>query len=181
MSDPHADRDAPRLPGLPLAIAVVPAVGRGATLLSSFDDALGLCGVHNYNLIPLSSVIPPGAKVAPVERYVAPAEEFGDRLYVVKADARCAEPGRVIAAGLGWYQWEDGRGVFVEHEVIGTDRAAVEATVDCQLRRALEDLCAVRGIPFDHREARRTLAVADVAELQSTVLVLAVYRSEGWG
>ena len=180
MDEPCTAQSTPRLPGGRLAISVVSAVGRGATLLSAFDDALGHCGASNYNIIPLSSVIPPASEVDRVERYAAPAEEFGHRLYVVKADARCDEPGRAIAAGIGWYQWGDGRGLFVEHEAIGTSRAMVKAEVEGQIGRSLRGLCAFRRIPFDPRTARCALSSAAVTDLPSSVLVLAVYRSEGW-
>ena len=180
MDDRCAARTALRQAAGRLAISVVAAAGRGSTILSSFDDALHRCGVSNYNLIPLSSVIPPGAEVARVDRYAAPDEEFGHRLYVVKAVACSVEPGQVIAAGIGWYQWRDGRGVFVEHAATGTSRAAVEAEVEVDLRRSLWDLCSFRGVPFDRRAARCALALAEVADRPSTVLALAVYRSEAW-
>ena len=103
-------------------IPLVTGVGVGSTLLSAFDDALLACGVLNYNLIPLSSVIPPASTVVPVPRYTSPADEHGHRLYVVKAEMRSDQAGTQIGAGIGWYQWGDGRGVFVEHETIGATR-----------------------------------------------------------
>ena len=42
-----------------MQIPLIAAVGYGSSLLSAFDDALRACGVLNYYLIPLSSVIPP--------------------------------------------------------------------------------------------------------------------------
>src|SRR4051794_19283644 len=91
-----------------LQIGVVTGIGHGSTLLSSFDDALRRCGVYNYNLIALSSIIPAGSEV--IDVFHAPDDEFGHRLYVVKAESRSDEVGRVVAAGIGWYQWSDGRG-----------------------------------------------------------------------
>ncbi|MDQ2678046.1 MAG: pyruvoyl-dependent arginine decarboxylase, partial [Actinomycetota bacterium] len=46
-----------------LSINVVGAVGTGPTSLAAFDDALVSVGVANYNLVRLSSVIPPGSTV----------------------------------------------------------------------------------------------------------------------
>jgi arginine decarboxylase len=163
-----------------LTIAVVTGVGRGRTLLSAFDDALRRCGVHNYNLIPLSSVIPPSAVVVRRDRYATPPDEHGHRLYVVKADVRSDQPGQVIAAGIGWYQWGDGRGVFVEHEAVGLRREAVEADLDCRIRQSLQDLCAFREIPCDLRSIGCAVSLAEVSDLPTTALVLGVYRSEGW-
>ena len=39
------------------------ATGTGRTLLAAFDDALLAAGVANFNLITLSSVIPPGSSI----------------------------------------------------------------------------------------------------------------------
>src|SRR5262245_53159855 len=103
-----------------LTISVVAGTGVGNTMSSSFDAALRQCGVYDYNLLPLSSVVPPGSEVVLTDRYHTAPEEYGHRLYVVKADQRSDQPGQGIAAGIGWYQWGDGRGVFVEHEAAGS-------------------------------------------------------------
>jgi pyruvoyl-dependent arginine decarboxylase len=46
-----------------MEIPIVAGFGRGETGLSAFDAALGDSGVLNYNLIRLSSVIPPCSTV----------------------------------------------------------------------------------------------------------------------
>jgi arginine decarboxylase len=163
-----------------MQIPIVSAVGRGQTLLSSFDDALHRCGVHNYNLLPLSSVIPPGADIIPAGEYSTSADEHGHRLYVVKADCRSDEPGQGIAAGIGWYQWRDGRGVFIEHEATGSSRERAEAEVSRLLCLSLRDLCRVRGVDFEERRARKQVIAATVDALPTTFLVLAVYQAEQW-
>jgi arginine decarboxylase len=164
-----------------MRIPIVAATGGGRTLLSSFDDALRRCGVHNYNLLPLSSVIPPGSEVTPDAGYRAAGEEHGHRLYVVKADARSDVPGQAIAAGIGWYQWGDGRGVFVEHETHAATAMRAEIEVRALISDSLRDLCAFRGIPFEERRVGSRVQVATVDAAPTTVLVLAVYRAEGWG
>ena len=164
-----------------MRIPIVAATGHGQTLLSSFDDALRRCGVHNYNLIPLSSVIPPGGAVTPVDGYRPAGDEHGHRLYVVKADARADVPGQAIAAGIGWYQWGDGRGVFVEHETHAATATRAETDVRALICDSLRDLCAFRDIPFQERRVGSRVQVATVEAAPTTVLVLAVYRAEGWG
>ncbi len=42
-----------------MRIDIVWGGSEGKTLLSAFDRALLNAGIHNFNLIPLSSVIPP--------------------------------------------------------------------------------------------------------------------------
>src|SRR5688572_29196997 len=94
-------RRRPRTERHSMKINVVAAVGRGQTLLSSFDDALYRCGVHNFNLLALSSVIPPGSEIITETGCDAPVNgEHGDRLYVVKAEARSDRAGEAVAAGI---------------------------------------------------------------------------------
>lgn len=163
-----------------MRIPVVAGVGHGSTLLSSFDDALRACGVCNYNLIPLSSVIPPTTDIVPLDHYHSPSEEHGYRLYVVKADMRSDQAGKVLGAGIGWYQWGDDRGVFVEHETIGSTREVVATELDYRICHSLRDLCAARDVPFHEPRVRSKVAIAEVEDRPTSVLVLAVYQSEGW-
>jgi arginine decarboxylase len=163
-----------------MQIPVVAGVGRGRTPLSAFDDALRDCGVLNYNLIRLSSVIPPGTTVVELDRACAPVDEHGDRLYVVMAELRSAAAGRGIAAGIGWFQWGDGRGVFVEHEAEMASTVEAEAAVLDQVHSSLGDLCRARGVRFDGRAVEVRLVSAEVGVEPAAVLVLAVYGGQRW-
>ncbi len=163
-----------------MRICIASAIGRGQTLLSSFDDALFRCGVHNYNLLALSSVIPPGSRIEESGRHAPAIDEHGDRLYVVKAEARSDQDDEAVAAGIGWYQWGDGRGLFVEHEVIGACPDCAEAHVRQLIYLSLHDLCQVRDIQFDER-CVGLKTIARVANgFPTTALVVAVFQSERW-
>ena len=165
-----------------MEIQIIAGVGRARTLLSSFDAALKECGVLNFNLIPLSSVVPPRSSLLELDCVVPATDEdrHGDRLYVVKADARSDEPGHAVGAAIGWYQWGDDRGVFVEHEVVGYSRNGVEAELRCRVQESLADLCAFRDVPFTPRRIGMRMISADVDGAPTTALVLAVYRAESW-
>ena len=163
-----------------MRIAMMSAVGEGRTLLSSFDDALQRCGVGNYNLLALSSVIPPRSRIEACRPHRPGGDEHGHKLYVVKAEARSARRGAAVAAGIGWYQWGDGRGVDVEHEAHGDDEATVVAEVSSLLRASLRDLCAARRVACSEREIGALVIGATVRERPATALVLAVFRAEGW-
>lgn len=163
-----------------MQIPLVTGVGVGSTLLPAFDDALRACGVLNYNLIPLSSVIPPASTVVPLPRYTPNPDEHGHRLYVVKAEMRSDQAGQQIGAAIGWYQWNDGRGVFVEHEVIGATREAVATELDYRICHSLRDLCAARDVPFDMQRVRSQRVLEEVEDRATCALVLAVYHTEGW-
>jgi hypothetical protein len=120
--------------------------------------------------------------VVEVDRCARPPEEFGHRLCVVKAEARAVEPGAVVAAGIGWVQWGDGRGCFVEHELTATSGSCVEAewAVREHLCAALMDLCAIRELEFDRDQVRSRVIAGRVERRATTALALAVYQAEGW-
>lgn len=116
----------------PLPIRVARATGTGPTELAAFDAALRAAGTANFNLVRLSSVIPPASLVAEVPAPMQVAGEWGDRLYTVYAEWRASEPGLEAWAGVGWLQDPiSGRGVFVEHE--GSSEADVRADITASL------------------------------------------------
>ncbi|HEX8003682.1 MAG TPA: pyruvoyl-dependent arginine decarboxylase [Mycobacteriales bacterium] len=99
-------------------IEIACGTGHGPNTLAAFDGALLATGIANYNLLRLSSVIPPETEIRPMTGPVSdPGGEWGDRLYVVMAEMRVTEPGDEAWAGIGWVQEaETGKGLFVEHE-----------------------------------------------------------------
>lgn len=161
-------------------IKVVCGVGSGKTTLSAFDSALKSAGVYNYNLIALSSIIPPNSTVSKIKRYETPSEEFGYRLYVIKAEIRSEEAGKFIAAGLGWYQMGDNRGLFCEHEIKGETRVAVESEIKLRIKNSLKDFTKFRGMRFDEAKVHSAVSITQIKDSPTCVLVLAVYQSEGW-
>lgn len=161
-------------------IQIVTAGGEGSTSLASFDCALQNAGVSNYNLIPLSSVIPPNSTVEVVEKYVTPEEDFGKRLYVVKAEQRSERVGECIGAGIGWYQLEDGRGFFVEHETHGSDVMEVENSLRHMIRSSLEDMLRFRDLEFEIEKINMQLSVGVSKSKYASVLSIAVYKQVEW-
>ncbi len=161
-------------------IKLVKGIGRGATTLSAFDCALQDAGVSNYNLIVLSSIIPPNAIVERAEKYITPPEEWGHKLYIIKAEERSDKKGDVLAAGLGWYQLEGGKGLFVEHEAVGVDEVTVTEIVAADIVASLKDLCQFRGLTFDESLVDMEIASSSVGDTPTCVLTLAIYESDGW-
>ena len=163
-----------------MIITVVSTTGTGKTLLSSFDDALKQAGVYNYNLIALSSVIPTGSTIKKSKHYITPPEECGYRLYVVKAEAYTSNSQKAIAAGVGWYQFKNNAGIFVEHHIEGlTAKSAKDALIDT-IYTSLSDLCEFRGQKFHKKRAGISIAVSPPAGGNRCALTLAVYKSEPW-
>jgi arginine decarboxylase len=163
-----------------MQIPVVAGVGRGRTPVSAFDAALDDCGVASFNVIRVGPVVPPGSTVFESDRVCSPAHEEGDRLYAVVAERRSETPGRAIAAGIGWFQWRGGRGVFAGYDAEGDSAVEVEAQVLDQIQASLRDLSERRGVPFEGKEAGYRVATAEVGEEPAAVAVLAIYLSERW-
>ncbi len=163
-------------------IQIVKGKGSGKTELSAFDHALQDAGINNYNLIYLSSIIPPGSEVSFSDNFTAPDEDFGHRLYIVKAEKRSGKSGTAIAAGLGWYQKpDDKRGVFVEHQLSAPSAEEAERQLRNQINNSLVDLCHFRGYPVDDKSLfNMSVSTLTVDEHAGCVLVAAVYSSESW-
>ena len=153
-------------------IAVATGRGRGPTLLAAFDSALLDAGIANYNLICLSSVIPPGS-VIERRRWHTPPEDWGRRLYCVLSQAREVRPGHTVHAGIGWVQdAATGAGLFVElHD---DDRQRLDA----DLRATLVSMQQQRGI--DLGAVQTEIASARCEGEPVCALVIAVYAAAPW-
>jgi len=145
--------------------------GEGRTLLSAYDAALQQAGVADFNLVTLSSVIPPSGRV--VREHGPLAGEHGDRLLCVQAVAYADHPGEHAWAGLGWVTDPDGNGLFVEHT--GGSREMVEE----QIRFSLADMVQRRG--GDYGEVEVALTWAHYVNRPVCALAVAAFQVEGWG
>lgn len=155
-------------------IRIVDGVGWGPSAVASYDAALAEAGVHNYNLLGVSSVIPAESTIERVER--APdLGPVGQKLTVVEARAT-VERGETGCAGLGWTTDERGRGLFYERT--GRDVDGVQETIEAGLAAGR----SLREWSFtDERivtETTDTLAESpddSPMEAYATAVVLAVY------
>ncbi|MFD1596709.1 pyruvoyl-dependent arginine decarboxylase [Haloplanus litoreus] len=110
--------------------------GDAGTPLSAFDAALADAGIHNYNLVTYSSVIPPNRSVVRTGRVEADYG-VGRPVGTVHAAAETTRSNETVAAGLGWIRAEEG-GVLME------STAGSEAAVRSDLHEKLADAKAVR-------------------------------------
>lgn len=163
-----------------MEIFVIGGKGEGNTLLSSFDSALKDTGVHNYNLLLLSSVIPPETIVHTDRKFISLDNQHGHKLYVVAAEERSNKCGEYIGSGLGWYQLEDGRGVFVEHHGKGINETDLEKQLFDLIENSIKDLCNFRNWDFKKDNMFFKTSITKVGTKPTCSLVLAVYKAEGW-
>ena len=111
--------------------------GDGPTPLAAFDNAMYDAHVGNYNLMHLSSVIPPYSTIEHAP-FVGEPKDYGDRLYVVMASKTETEPGKWAWAGLSWTQEPTTmRGLFVEQH----------GSSEAEVRRNLESHDQVAHVP----------------------------------
>jgi arginine decarboxylase len=160
-----------------MQIHLTSGIGSGPTKLSAFDAALNDAGIANYNLIRLSSVIPPSTEIVNHENHTIPKStlpgEWGDRLYVVMAEQREERPNAEAWAGIGWVQdKETGKGLFVEHE------GGSETAVRSDIKQSLEALMATRNVDFGPIHMH---VVGKVCKhLPVCAMVVAAYQASSW-
>jgi len=120
--------------------------GKGLSKVSSlnaYDRALLDAGIGNYNLVPVSSIIPPGAEeIEPVE--LPP----GSIVFVVMAKAE--GEGETISAGVAWYNSREEECGFVVEAHGNTD---VEE-IGRKLKSMIEDMGRARGIEVESVKMR---------------------------
>jgi pyruvoyl-dependent arginine decarboxylase len=153
-----------------LDISIRTGSGAGRTLLSAFDHALLQAGVADFNLVTLSSVIPPGSRIRNVNGKLPGGH--GDLLFCVRAEAFAEHPGDIAWAGLGWCLDETGGGLFVEHHG-GSERSVVE-----QIELSLADMNANRGNRYG--PVQIALASAHSTGFPVCAVVVAAYRVSSW-
>jgi arginine decarboxylase len=146
--------------------------GHGHTRLSAFDHALLMAGVANFNLITLSSVIPPRSGIRLVDGDVLPGGH-GDRLYCVLSAAHAEHPGETVWAGIGWVvDHLTGGGLFVEHTG-GSEESLLE-----QIDLSLEDLVKNRGGGYG--PVQSVTVSAHYVDRPACALAVAAYEVSGW-
>ncbi|MDK2892998.1 arginine decarboxylase, pyruvoyl-dependent [Methanohalophilus sp.] len=90
--------------------------------LASFELALRDAGIEKFNLVCVSSILPPSCKVVTQEeglKYLSP----GEIVYCVLARNQTNEPHRLIASAIGTAipQNEENYGYISEHSSFGED------------------------------------------------------------
>jgi arginine decarboxylase len=156
-----------------MQIQVSEGVGIGPTELSAFDQALVNAKVANFNLIYLSSVLPPGSTVKVSKDPEPPEGKWGDRLYVVMAQKRTSTRNQEVWAGIGWMQDpKTKQGLLVEHE--GNSESEVRSDINHSLVALARNRNMNFGIPHMHVVGTKCI------DLPTCALVAAVFESSTW-
>jgi len=152
-------------------IRITSGVGEGETDLAAFDQALWHASIANYNLIKLSSIIPPNSEIK-IESPARNIKGFGNRLYVVLAEKREETFGREAWAGIGYVQAKDGRGLFVEHD------GGSQAEVMRLIKNSLTSMMKYRSQKFG--KIHYQVVGTSCQDKPVCALVAAVYEEQTW-
>ena len=160
-----------------MCIAVCHAVGLADTALGAFDNTLAKVSLASYNLVRMSSGIPLGASVVEIS-----GRACGTRSTRVAALHRLLRgserrTGDVLGAGLAWYQFDDGSGLFVEEHQ--TRQAAtvpeVEDAMSSILPTDMHALLQSREVPFEPDRYRSRILAVPTKKRPASALVIAAY------
>jgi arginine decarboxylase len=122
-------------------------VGRHKESLSSFELALRDADINRYNLVTVSSIVPPGCKQITKEQGSGMLRQ-GEIVFLVLARNSTNEPHRLLASSIGVAIPADPTeyGYLSEHHSYGqTEEVAGEYAEDL----AASMLATTMGIPFD--------------------------------
>lgn len=156
-----------------MQIQLSKGVGMGPTEISAFDQALVKAGVANYNLVYLSSVLPPKSDVKIVTKPPKIDGSWGDRLYLVMAQMRTSHRNQEVWAGIGWIQDpKTKQGLLVEHE--GHSETEVRADITSSLAALAEN----RNMTFS--PPQMLVVGTKCVDLPVCALAVAVFESTTW-
>lgn len=152
-------------------IYITHGIGQGLSNVSAFDAALIDAGIGNYNLLPLSSVIPPGSSLIR-KKLDRNNIEIGFKLFVVISHAEIDVAGESIFVGLGWRYNKRKGGIFAEHS-----SKTKQQVIEC-INNSVSSMAEIRSL---QGESDYEIVEAKCTDQPISAVVAAVYKSENWG
>lgn len=132
---------------VPRYVFLTKGVGKHREKLQSFEMALRSAKIAKYNLVRVSSILPPQCKLIHMKKGLK-SLKAGQVVYCVLSDISTNEPHRLIAASVGvsMPKDRDHYGYLSEHHSFGqTERQAGDYAEDL----AAEMLATILNVPFD--------------------------------
>ena len=126
-------------------------VGVDRNRLSSFELALRSAGIEKFNLVYVSSILPPDCEIVPMSEGLTYLQS-GEIVYCVMARNETDEPNRLISAAIGVAMPKDRNqyGYLSEHHAFGQ---TADVAGDFAEDLAATMLASTLGIPFDPNQA----------------------------
>lgn len=181
---------------MPKKVFFTKGVGKHRHELQAFELALRDAGIEKYNLVSVSSILPPGCPIVSRDEGLKDLLP-GQIVHVVMARNSTNEPNRMVAASIGCALPADGShyGYLSEHHTFGQN-ADVAGHLSEDLAATM--LATKLGIPFDaekdwdEREDQYKMsgkivksfnvtktAEGDKSGLHTTVIAAAVFVTSG--
>ena len=132
---------------VPQKLFLTKGVGKHKEKLRSFEAALRKAGIEKFNLVRVSSILPPGCKIISKEKGLNMLQP-GEIVYCVICDNSTNERNRLLVASIGIAipTEKEQYGYLSEHHTFGqTDDAAGDYAEDL----AASMLASTLGIEFD--------------------------------
>jgi len=154
---------------IPRFFFLTKGVGKHKDSLQSFELALRSAKIHRYNIVNVSSIIPPGCKRISREKGLEMLKP-GEIIFVVLSKSSTNEPHRLIAASIGaaFPSIKDSHGYLSEHHSFGeTNEVAGDYAEDL----AATMLATTMGLKFDPETAwdeRKQLFIASGLIIKTT-------------
>lgn len=136
---------------VPTKVFFTKGVGRHKERLQSFEAALRDAGIEKFNIVTVSSIFPPGAKVVNKTQGLADLKP-GEVVFCVMARNETNEPNRLLVSSIGLAVPADAThyGYLSEHHSFGeTDQKAGDYAEDL----AASMLASTLGVEFDSNQA----------------------------
>jgi arginine decarboxylase len=132
---------------IPKKVFFTKGVGRHKFELQSFELALRDAGIEKFNLVSVSSILPPGCQIVPREEGLKELRP-GQIVFVVMARNATNEPNRMVASSIGCAVPADGShyGYLSEHHTYGENANRAGHTAE---DLAATMLATTLGIEFD--------------------------------
>lgn len=136
---------------VPKKMFLTKGVGVDKNRLSSFELALRAAGIERYNLVYVSSILPPHCEIVPKNEGVLELAA-GQIVFCVMARNETDEPNRLISASIGVAMPKNKKqyGYLSEHHAFGQ---TAEIAGDFAEDLAATMLASTLGIPFDPTQA----------------------------
>jgi len=136
---------------VPKYVFFTKGVGKHKNYLQSFESALRSAGIEKYNIVKVSSILPPNCKIISRKKGLSMLKP-GQIIYCVMSENSTNEPHRLIAASIGVAipANRENYGYLAEYHSFGeTDEKAGEIAEDM----AATMLATTLGIKFDPDKA----------------------------
>jgi len=168
---------------VPTKVFLTKGVGVHRERLTSFEMALRDAQIAKFNLVRVSSILPPGCQIVDREEALERLRP-GQIVFTVLSEAATNEPSRRVAAAVGLAIPTDPRhyGYISEHHAFGQ---AEQAANDYAEDLAASMLATVLGIPFNPDEAwdvrkEQWKLGGDIVETMANTIVAEAPEDGSW-